>query len=179
MRAKKDMQMLMDPRGAAAMSGSTYDDDSRYMGDPPPLLNAEFEADVQCAQTSTSPVLITAPPQVAADVARRIHRNGVNRRGSFLALECSRLQMPEQLVAGFESASSGGTVLLRDVDRLSPELQAVLYARIVPFGVRVIAATSVSLVCLAAEGVFDERLFYRLNQIHLVAPNSEDHTGAA
>jgi DNA-binding NtrC family response regulator len=174
------MQMLLDARGAAAMSGTTHDDDNRHTGDPPPFgANAEFEADVQCALTNTAPVLITAPTDLAATIARRIHRNSLNRRGAFLMLDCGRLNLPEQLDAAFESAAPSGTVFLRDVDRLAPALQAHLFSRIVPLGMRVMAATSVSLLVASAHGKFDERLFYRLNQIHLVAPLTDSPAGAA
>jgi DNA-binding NtrC family response regulator len=70
-------------------------------------------------------------------------------------------------------------VFLRDVARLAPALQACLYTQIVPLGVRVIAATSASLLLASAEGTFDERLFYRLNQIHLIAPRTASPIGAA
>jgi DNA-binding NtrC family response regulator len=164
------MQMLMDATGAAAMSGTTHDDTNRHVGmGLTPGLDAEFEADLQCALTSTSPVLITAPADLATAVATRIHRNSLNRRSAFLTLDCARTDAPEQLEALFNTAGPRGTVFLRDVDRLNPSLQAMLYFHIAPLGVRVIAATSVSLLCAAADGSFDERLFYRLNQIHLVA----------
>jgi len=173
------MTMLMQARGAAAMSGRTTDD-NRYLGNPPSLgPSAEFEADVQCAMTNTSPVLITAPADVAAAIARRIHRNGPNRRGAFLTIDCGRTHSPEQLRAAFEAAEPSGSVFLRDVDRLTPDLQSTLYSRIVPLGVRVLAGTSVSLLCAAAEGTFNEGLFYRLNQIHLVAGHTATPTSAA
>lgn len=161
------------------MSGTTYDDDNRHIGDPPPLLNADFEADVQCAITSTAPVLITAPADVATEIARRIHRSGLNRRGPFVTLDCKAAGLPEQLAVVFDTASPNGTVFLRDVDHLAPSLQSLLYTRIVPLGVRVIAATSASLLFATLQETFDERLFYRLNQIHLVAPNTEEAAGAA
>lgn len=142
-------------------------------------LDAEFEADLQCALTNTSPVLITAPAEVAVAVAARIHRNSLNRRGAFLTVDCGRTHLPEQLDVVFDTAAPRGTVFLRDVDRLAPALQALLYFRIAPLGVRVIAATSVSLLCAASEGAFDERLFYRLNQIHLVAAQPTTRMGNA
>jgi DNA-binding NtrC family response regulator len=180
MQRKKDMTMLMHARGAAAMSGTTSDDDNRYMGNlPSPGLSAEFEADVQCAMTNTSPVLITAPADVATAIARRIHRNSLNRRGAFLTLDCGRTHSPEQLSAVFEAAEPLGSIFLRDVDRLPTELQALLYSRIVPLGVRVMAGTSVSLLCASAQGTFNEGLFYRLNQIHLVAVHTTSPAGAA
>lgn len=162
------------------MSGTTSNDDNRYIGDPPSLgLSAEFEADVQCAMTNTSPVLITAPTDVASALARRIHRSSLNRRGAFLTLDCAGTHAPEQLSAAFEAAAPSGSVFLRDVDRLSPDLQKLLYSRIVPLGVRVLAGTSVSLLCAAAQGTFNEGLFYRLNQIHLVAARTIEPLGAA
>jgi len=160
------------------MSGTTYDDNNQHLDLPPLGFGAEFEADVQCAVTNTSPVLITAPADVAAAVARRIHRNSLNRRGSFLTVDCRRTQRPEQLITVFDTAAPAGTVFLRDVDRLAPALQELLFSRIVPLGVRIIAGTSVSLLNAAATGAFDERLFYRLNQIHLVAQPGAA-TGAA
>jgi DNA-binding NtrC family response regulator len=162
------------------MSGSTHDDGNRQAGFAYiPGLDPEFEADVQCAQSNTSPVLITAPADVATAVATRIHRNSLNRKGAFLTVDCGRTHLPEQLEVVFETASPRGTVFLRDVDRLAPPLQRLLYFRIAPLGVRVIAATSVSLLLASAQGAFDERLFYRLNQIHLVASQEAGPADAA
>lgn len=160
------------------MSGTTRDDGNPPDGHLTALeLNAEFEADLECALTNTAPVLITGPAEVTAALAARIHRNGANSRTAFLTVDCGRLQRPEQLETVFDTAGPRGTVFLREVDRLPAGLQALLFFRIVPLGVRVIASTSVSLLRAAAQGKFDERLFYRLNQIHLFADQSR--TGAA
>jgi DNA-binding NtrC family response regulator len=162
------------------MSGPMQDDANRRSGVPPTLgLGAELEADLQCAFTNTLPVLITAPADVAATLASRIHRNGLNRKSPFLTIDCARMHVAEQLEAALDSVGPKGTVFLRDVDRLSPSLQAHLHFRIVPRGVRVIAATSVSLLRAATLGTFSERLFYRLNQIHLVASQTVGFTGVA
>lgn len=152
------------------MSGST-----RHERTPSPgngrarALDATFEADLQCALASTTPVLITGPAELAARVAERIHHDGLYRRNVFLTVDCGATCRPEQLDTVFESAAPRGTIFLRDVDRLAPALQTLLFFRLAPYGVRVIAATSVSLLRAAATGAFDERLFYRLNQIHLMA----------
>lgn len=161
------------------MSGRTHDDTNRPGHLPAPGLDAEFEADLQCALTNTSPVLITGPADVATAVAARIHRNSLNRKGAFLTVDCGRTQLPEQLDMVFDTAAPRGTVFLRDVDRLAPALQRLLYFRIAPLGVRVIAATSVSLLWALTQGTFDERLFYRLNQIHLVAAQPSGSSTAA
>jgi transcriptional regulator of acetoin/glycerol metabolism len=172
--------LMMIVEGAAAMSGTTQDNGNRYGGYPTGYeLNAEFEADLQCALGNTSPVLITAPADVASAVAARIHRNSVNRKGAFLTVDCGRTQHAEQLEVIFDTAAPRGTVFLRDVDRLAPALQSLLYFRIAPLGVRVIAATSVSLLCASGQGTFDERLFYRLNQIHLMAGQPATPSDAA
>jgi DNA-binding NtrC family response regulator len=167
------MQMLMDATGAAAMSGTTHDDGNRHPRYASAMeVNAEFEADLECALTNTAPVLITGPTEVTSAIAARIHRNSLSRRGAFLTIDCGRIQQPEQLETVFDTAAPRGTIFLRDVDRLPPALQQLLFVRMVPFGVRIIASTSVSLLRAAAQGAFDERLFYRLNQIHLMADQS-------
>jgi DNA-binding NtrC family response regulator len=153
------------------MSGTIDDERNGWRGPAPaPMIGPEFEADFQCALRNSSPVLITAPSAVAEEVATRIHQDGLNRRGVFLTVDCGRTNRPEQIEMVFETAGPRGTVFLRDVDRLAPALQMALYLRMAPLGVRVIAGTSESLLNAAAAGKFDERLFYRLNQIHLIAP---------
>lgn len=162
------------------MSGPMQDDTNRRSGHLPPFgVGAELEADVQCAMTNSSPVLITAPSDVASMLASRIHRHGLNRRSPLLTVDCSRLHLAEQLEVAFDAAGPRGTVYLKDVDRLSPSLQNFLCFKIVPLGVRVIAGTSVSLLRESILGTFDERLFYRLNQIHLVATQTAEYSGAA
>ncbi len=172
--------MLMQVTGAAAMSGIIDDERNQRRGRAPGGTTlGDFEADLQCALTNTSPVLITGPSELAEEVAGRIHRYGLNGRGAFLTIDCARTHAPEQLEVVFETAAPRGTVFLRDVDRLAPALQMALYVRMSPLGVRVIAATSESLLSAAAMGTFDERLFYRLNQIHLIASPPGGRTPAA
>lgn len=152
------------------MSGRTEDGGDSYPGvTTAPGLDAEFEADLQCAFSSTSPVLITGPADVTAALARQIHRNSLNHKCGFLVVDCHRVTLPEQLEAAFHAVAPRGAIFLRDVDRLTPAMQTILYIRMTPLGVRVIAGSSVNLLRAAAQGTFDERLFYRLNQIHLVA----------
>ncbi len=162
------------------MSGIIDDERNEWRRRAPgPPIGVEFEADLQCALTNTSPVLITGPSEFAEELATRIHRYGLNGRGAFLTIDCGRTHGPEQLEVIFETAAPRGTVFLRDVDRLTPALQMALYIRMAPLGVRVIAATSESLLTAAAKGNFDERLFYRLNQIHLMASPASDRFPAA
>jgi DNA-binding NtrC family response regulator len=174
------MHMLMQVTGAAAMSGTMNDERNQWRELAPAVpIGAEFEADLRCALNNTSPVLITAPADIAEEVATRIHRNGLNRRGPFLTIDCGRTQRPEQLEVVFETAAPRGTVFLRDVDRLAPALQMALFIQMAPLGVRVIAATAESLLSAAAKGTFDERLFYRLNQIHLMVAPANGRVPAA
>jgi transcriptional regulator of acetoin/glycerol metabolism len=172
------MPMLLEARGAAAMSGRIHDD-SRFSAQPSTVaLGAEFEADLRCAIGSTAPVLITGPAELTTVLASRIHREGA-ARGTFLTVDCARTRTVDQLESVFAAASPRGTVFLRDVDRLPSALQALLCFRIAPLGTRVIAATSRDLLLATLQGSFDERLFYRLNQIHLMASLAEHPTGAA
>ena len=151
------------------MTRTTYDDDKRYSGELPAAGLSEFETDIRCACASNAPVLITAPTDVALATASRIHRDSTHP-GTLLTVDCTRTRLPEQLEAVFECAAPRGTIFLLHIDRLAPALQSLLFFRMASAGVRIIAATSVNLVRAAAEGTFDERLFYRLNQIHVVAP---------
>ncbi len=77
------------------------------------------------------------------------------------------------------AAAAGGTVLISAVDEMPPAVQDALsellagleFARSPSADVRLISGTTVSLLDRVAAGTFSERLFYRLNIIHLMTPN--------
>jgi DNA-binding NtrC family response regulator len=76
-------------------------------------------------------------------------------------------------------AAAGGSMLLSDVEEMPATVQGVLVellaelevARAPSAAVRLITGTTVSLLDCIAAGTFSDRLFYRLNAIHLVVPN--------
>ena len=78
------------------------------------------------------------------------------------------------------AAAAGGTVLISAVDEMPPSVQDALsellagleFARSSSADVRLISGTTVSLLDRVATGTFSERLFYRLNIIHLMSAES-------
>ena len=137
-------------------------------------------ADEKLARHSAARLLITAStPGVGEGVARRIHDAGPRARLPFVRMlavdlpgAADRLRHRCGLAL---AAAAGGTLLLSDVEQLEPLVQASLLnvledlesARARTPAVRLISDTTVSLPDRIARGEFCERLFYRLNILHL------------
>ena len=86
-----------------------------------------------------------------------------------LAEQCCRLL----------DAAAGGTLLIADIEEMPPAAQDALsellaelqFTRSPSAEARLITGTTVSLLDRVAAGTFSERLFYRLNIIHLIVGN--------
>lgn len=125
--------------------------------------------------------------------ARAIHRASSRREAPFLVVNCAAV--PDQVLEAEPFADAvaittgsdapgheAGTLLLDEVDELSPSLQAKLTRglqeraarasdRMAPLeGLRVIASTSVDLREAIAVGRFREDLFYQLNVLRVQLP---------
>ncbi len=135
--------------------------------------------DETLARHSQVRLLITGSAQGAAEVlARRIHDAGPRAGLPFIKLLAVGLPgAPDRLTdtCGLAlDAAMGGTLLISDVEQLAPPVQERLLdilqelesAR-APAAVRLISATTVSLLDRLESGRFSARLFYRLNIIHL------------
>jgi DNA-binding NtrC family response regulator len=78
-------------------------------------------------------------------------------------------------------AAAGGSILIHDVEEMSPTVQRVLvdvlaeleFARASSAAVRLMTGATVSLLDCVVAGTFSDRLFYRLNTIHLVAAKGD------
>jgi DNA-binding NtrC family response regulator len=127
-------------------------------------------------------MLITAAvPSDVETVARRIHARARARR-PFVCVSAATLPgnatVLEGTCANLLDAASGGSLLLTNIEEMPASIQdsvvdtfAELQAARDPFAaVRLIAGTTVSLRDRIASGAFSERLFYRLNIIHIVVP---------
>jgi len=141
-------------------------------------------------------------------IARAIHFHDPSRRdGPFIEVSCGAL--PENLLeselfghvkGSFTSAfrdrigrfelANGGTILLDDIDTLTPALQVKLLrvlqeqefervgdTKTIKVDVRVIATTNADLEKLIEEGKFREDLYYRLNVVSIHVPPLRERPG--
>ena len=138
--------------------------------------------DAKLASQSPARLLITAAtPQAVETLARRIHDSGPRAPFPFVRISAGDLPVGAQALrekcGGFLDAAAGGTVLISAVEEMAPAVQEALIdllaaleaARKPSAAVRLVSGTTVSLFDRVAAGTFSERLFYRLNIIHLVA----------
>jgi len=132
--------------------------------------------------------------------ARLIHNLSPRNRNRFVAINCgcfSNDLLIEELfrpgntvvpgVTGMDGAlagpGSGGTLLLDQIEDMSPKMQLSMLKIIdsqkvslqegvddFPFDVRILAASRYNLGKLAAEGKFRDELYYRLNILELFIP---------
>jgi DNA-binding NtrC family response regulator len=148
-------------------------------------LEDDFEI-LTAAQTDAC-VLFTGKVD-AANLAQRIHSLSGWRFGRFKAVDCGwpEPELERQLfdVLHAEAIAApdreplprlqqAGTIFLHEVGKLSPRLQARLSEALAgpstgrSLRVRVMASSSEPLLQRVAAGTFNDRLFYRLNVIHL------------
>ena len=147
--------------------------------DTPALLAAK---DVNVASRSPARLLITAStPQAVETLARRIHGIGPRAQFPFVVASAGELPVGAQALRDgcvrVIDAAAGGSVLVSAVEDMPAAVQETLIdllaglesERAPSAAVRLIAGTTVSLLDRVAAGRFSERLFYRLNIIHLMA----------
>ncbi len=133
-----------------------------------------------------SPLLIRGETGVGKElVARVIHAMGPRRRGPFTVVDCASLE-PERVEGvlfgegdgepGKVHLARGGTLLLDQVDELSPRTQARLLRfleeeRVAQMPrVRVVATTTEDLEGLVEKGSFRRDLFYRMRVLEISIP---------
>ena len=142
----------------------------------------ELEDDVDIAARSRVPVLITAPPGRALSIARAITARSAPAGGARMQI-CDSAAGDDILAALSEGrlrAAMGigtTTFVLQEVHMLSEiEQEAVNKLldtrpnRPLDDMPRIITTSSVSLFDRVRQGAFDDRLFHRLNTIHIVVP---------
>jgi DNA-binding NtrC family response regulator len=145
------------------------------------LLAVENE---ELANQSPTRLLITAQTQQGVEtLARRIHGDGPRARFPFVQRWAGELPVGPELLkehcARFLDAAAGGSVLVSAVEEMPATVQDALIdllgglesARMPSAPARLILGTTVSLLDRIAAGTFSERLFYRLNIIHLMVGN--------
>ena len=141
------------------------------MGQVPPRL----EEEIGCAARSDVPVLITgSDPEEGREIACAIDRQSGSPRGSVEVVDCRERGAFSRLLSP-EDPHEHSILLLQEVHALSLNEQAEVDRRLTELratrqvgGIRIIASSSTPLFDRVREGSFDERLYYRLNVIHMV-----------
>jgi CBS domain-containing protein len=153
--------------------------------------------DLRLAAGSQMTVLVTAEASSERlECARFIHRNGLRRDGPFITVGCSADERPAGAGATLDlrllfDRARGGTLFIDDIAKLSAQDQTELLTILDDRGpgrddacderrrpdVRVIAGGDHVLGAEIAAGRFSERLFYRLNLIHVLVHNDRAQPG--
>jgi DNA-binding NtrC family response regulator len=152
-----------------------------------------FDDDIHLAVRSAAPVLLTGSAPATQALAYRIHSSSGWRYGPFLTIDCASSDpgleqslfdalLPTDLrsmqTRPILRLAQPGSVLLREVGYLSRHIQLRLAESLGEIAGmrtpgkaarRVIASTSELLLPRVDGGLFDDRLYYRLNVIHLMA----------
>jgi DNA-binding NtrC family response regulator len=157
-------------------------------------MQAVFAVLSRVAKAELSVLLEGGPGTGKALAARALHEASRRADKPFVTLECATIPsgLGESMLLGRDGgdgartpgvfeAADGGTLLLADVGRLSPELQTlllrVLETRDVgtktprPVRVRVLASTRTDLRELVNASAFLEELYLRLAQARVVLPS--------
>jgi DNA-binding NtrC family response regulator len=129
-------------------------------------------------------------------VARSIHARSCRREKAFVTIESSTLneqELRQELFGAWDEKENadpgglvkadGGTLFIRDIEKLSPNLQARLLhfmqdgfyttpekAQKIKSDVRIICSSTKSLKKMAASGNFREDLFYAINIMPIYVP---------
>ena len=140
--------------------------------------------DEDIAAQSSAPLLITGARGDARALARRIHDASFRRAAPCLQVWARDFPAGgpalEAACARLLDAASGGTMLIADIEEMEPGVQHVFFdllakvqeARL-SLAARLATTTTMWLHDRVLAERFSERLFYRLNMIHLVVPNGD------
>jgi DNA-binding NtrC family response regulator len=162
------------------MELSMHDLGTAERGDALALLPVDDE---DVGSQSRARLLITAPTQQGVNLARRIHDAGPGARFPFVQTWGVELPVGPELLkeycARLLDSAAGGSLLVSAVEEMPATVQDALidllggleFARMPSATARLISGTTVSLRDRVAAGTFSERLFYRLNIIHLMVGN--------
>jgi transcriptional regulator of acetoin/glycerol metabolism len=143
-------------------------------------LPPDLALEIGCAARTHVPVLITGGPEEGREIACAIDRYSDTPTGSVEIVDCRQRGALGRVLAFTprdrtqDSSDRASIVLLQEVHALSRNEQAQFETRLAEMRssprppVRFIASSSAPLFERVREGSFDERLYYRLNVIHVV-----------
>jgi DNA-binding NtrC family response regulator len=137
--------------------------------------------DIGCAARSDVPVLIIGGPEQGREIACAIDRHSRTPNGSVDVIDCrsrgalGRVMSHASWYDVADGTTHGSILLLQEVHALNLHEQAQFEQRLAELRVsrrnralRIMASSSAPLFDRVRDGSFDERLYYRLNVIHMV-----------
>jgi DNA-binding NtrC family response regulator len=132
--------------------------------------------EIGCAARSHVPVLITGGPEEGREIACAIRRRSRMPSGALEIIDCRAFgALGRVMFAAANATGRSSILLLQEVHALDLNEQAQFEHRLAEMrisrgstGLRIIATSSAPLFERVLEGSFDERLYYRLNLIHMV-----------
>jgi DNA-binding NtrC family response regulator len=141
------------------------------------ILAPALELDLRCAATARVPVLISAEREVATWLARMIHDLSGRRDAPFQVLDAAEAgwAAPAELTRIFDAACTegvAGTLFLPEIENASPAFRSELmdWVTSVPMPDEwpaLVVSAGTALEDRVYAGLFEDRLFYRLNSIHI------------
>ena len=171
-------QLLEEVRRALKTSGyadADTDDWRAEFATRSPLMEDRIAKAHMVAGTEGA-VVVTGEQGTGKELlAKAIHRASARRDAEFVALDCGRLDAATGdtvIAAAFERAA-GGTLHVRDMDELPPQLQTSLARHIEDSRARIIATSSRRPEDLAAEDHQWRALLDRLAAVHVDLPPLE------
>ena len=144
--------------------------DRHFQADPASVAGLHSLDMAVAAQTSL-PVLISAPPELALQMAIEIAVGPEGRSADgVVVIDAADSDYLQSTLMSAACAPLGHirAVVVHDVDMLAPAQQSALMPLVARVrGCRIIATTSVPLFERVLQGSFDSDLFYCLNTIHI------------
>ncbi len=146
-----------------------------------PYPPQRLEEEIGCAARTNVPVLISGDPDEGREIACAIDRRSQSPAGTVKVIDCRQSGAFDRVMAfdpedrATSHADRTSILLLQEVYALSPDEQAEVDHRLAQMraegpsdGLRIMASSSAPLFERVRAGSFDERLFYRLNVIHMI-----------
>ena len=138
----------------------------------------QLALDIHVAARTKVPVLISAPPDCAVNVARAIAAFADEWKASHIVVcDCAAGNDLNTAVASCQSVGGRRTseviLVLQEVHALGPADQAVVAKLVAAWHAgrntpRIVSTSSESLFDRVRQGLFDGQLFYSLNALHIV-----------
>ncbi len=151
-------------------------DDLRIMAE----IMAVVAPEIHLAAASEMPVLISGDPIASRVIALELDRIGNSRRGRVDVIDCRQPGALEAYPLAGDPARAAAVLLLQEIHALTTREQLLLEQQLDSLlqlppatRVRLVASSSAVLYDRVVEERFRDRLYYRLNMVHIVVPMAE------